>query len=217
MFYQSPSYEPDHLSFAFARIAQSDVACVVHERAMPDSLALWLDALPLSQLPDGRVLIRPSQSHDALAAIFMASRTSAGPMRDLLASDIADLTARFSAFSGSAMVDLRLEAVTQDHCWRFHRDNVLWRLLTTYRGAGTEWVEARDAERALETQRDYSGSLNQLQRFAVGMFKGMASSPELAVLHRSPHMPRLQKAPNRQARLLLCLNLPSETSPEPWR
>jgi len=137
-------------------------------------------------------------------------------MRLRFACDVASLTKRFSELSGSTYVDLRLEAISHDHCWRFHRDNVHWRLLTTYRGIGTEWVEPQDVDRALSEQRDYSGPLCQLSRFSIGLLKGLKAGVDVAALHRSPPMPRQGGMKSAHSRLLLCLNVPSDASPDPW-
>jgi len=179
-------------------------------------LVAWLDSLDPSELPDGRVLIEPIQTAEVLDRIFVSSHTPQHAMRDAFTNDVAHLVQSFSQLTDSALVDLRLEAITHDHCWRFHRDNVQWRLLTTYLGPGTECVERRNAERALAEQRDYAGPLKRLPRFAIALFRGLIAGEDLAVLHRSPAMRVRRGAQVSQTRLLLCLNLPSAASPPPW-
>jgi hypothetical protein len=201
---------------AFTAWKGDESVALVHERDMPQDLSEWLDKLPADKLPDGRVLISPSQTLEALEAIFVHSKTPSGLMRFRFARDVAGITQRFSELSDSPYVDLRLEAIRHDHCWRFHRDNVHWRLLTTYRGTGTEWVEPHNAERALSEQRDYSGPLCQLSRFSIGLLKGLKAGINVAALHRSPPMPQQGNRKPAHSRLLLCLNVPSDASPDPW-
>jgi hypothetical protein len=188
------------------RIWGEDVALAVWTRRMPDELAAWLDALPAGRLPDGRFVAAPVQVPAHLAALCDLVGLADSRERALLIGDIAGLAARFSRLSGSLRVDVRLEAVDHDACWRFHRDHVGLRLNATYRGPGTQWPPLDRAAAALRAQRRYRGPLNELPRFAVGLFKGVRQAGEGAVLHRSPPV-----AGSGLTRLFLCIN--EETIP----
>ena len=52
-----------------------------------------------------------------------------------------------------------------------------------------------------EAQRRYRGPLNELPRFAAGLFKGVVRAGTEAIVHRSPPV-----AGSGQTRLFLCLN-----------
>lgn len=121
--------------------------------------------------------------------------------RSHLIRDIANLAACFARISGSPRVDLRLEALDHDGCWRFHRDHVGLRLNATYRGPATQWPPLDQAARALRAQRRYRGALNEMPRFAAGLFKGVRRAGPAAVLHRSPPI-----AGSGVTRLFLCIN-----------
>ncbi|MFC3231202.1 DUF1826 domain-containing protein [Marinibaculum pumilum] len=120
-----------------------------------------------------------------------------------LRADMQALLRRFAILSGAAELELRLEAVTGDACWKFHRDMVRLRLLTTYDGPATEYVTARHAERALQQQRDYRGPLRRLRPFDVALFRGARDAGGDAVVHRSPPI-----AGSGRTRLLFCLTDP---------
>jgi hypothetical protein len=136
--------------------------------------------------------VRPRRSRLGLAD---------GPARALLIADIAGLAANFARIAALRRVDLRLEAIDHDSCWRFHRDRVGLRLNATYRGPGTQWPPLELAARASRAQRRYRGALNELPRFAVGLFKGERRADAAAILHRSPPV-----AGSGITRLFLCLN-----------
>ena len=86
-----------------------------------------------------------------------------------------------------------------------------FRLITTYIGPGTEYVDPADAGRALDDQRDYTGPLNRVPAFGVAVFKGSSGPSGMGVVHRSPPI-----AGTGLHRLVLCVNAPSSTSPVRW-
>ncbi|MEI9985701.1 MAG: DUF1826 domain-containing protein [Aliidongia sp.] len=119
-----------------------------------------------------------------------------------------DLAARFALLAQSDLVDLRLEAMTHDGCWRFHKDRVRLRLLATYCGPATQIVAAEHAAQALRQQRAYDGPIEALSNGDVALFKGDHAEPGSGVVHRSPPVQG-----TGAARLLLCPELPSAASP----
>jgi hypothetical protein len=182
-------------------ILDESVALAVWTREVPTELAAWLDALPPEHLPDGRFVCEPEEIPARLAILCDQAGLGDGRGRALLIDDIAGLAASFAAIAGAARVDLRLEALDHDSCWRFHRDLVGLRLNATYRGPGTQWPPLHLAARALRAQRRYRGALNELPLFAAGLFKGERRAGRAAILHRSPPI-----AGSGTTRLFLCLN-----------
>jgi Protein of unknown function (DUF1826) len=183
------------------RISSNDVALAIWTRQLAGSIAAWLDALPSERLPDGQFVATPAEVPNRLAILCELVGLADSPERAFLIADIAALAARFARLSGSLRVDVRLEAVDHDSCWRFHRDHVGLRLNATYRGPGTQWPPLDQASRAARAQRRYRGALNELPRFSVGLFKGVHRAGQLAVLHRSPPVEG-----SGVARLFLCIN-----------
>ena len=132
-------------------------------------------------------------------------------MRDLLVADINGLVFGFADITQSDEVDVRLEPVSGDACWKFHRDNVKTRLVTTYRGLTTEWVQKIYADQAIKEQREFKGPLERLGNGDVAIFKGSFKSQKRGIVHRSPSI-----AGTGLTRLLLCLNQRTDASPDPW-
>lgn len=194
-----------------AAVNNAGTQLVVWPRALPASLKAWLEAMEASRLPDLRVLAPATQVRNAIEPLLAKSKTPRGTMRDRLVADVHNLVAQFARISGADLVDIRLERVTDDACWRFHRDCVEVRLLTTYLGPATEWVQPIDAPRALAAQTRYDGPLERLATGHVAVFKGSLTGSQAGIVHRSPRI-----AGTGQTRLLLCLNVRSSASPEPW-
>jgi len=193
------------------RINEPGVDLVLWQRSLSVALGHWLQRLPKGQLPQGRVLAPSAILADALAGLFEASGTPEGPGTHHLREDIMDLAERFARIAGSEIVDVSLDAVEDNACWKFHRDYVPLRLVTTYLGCGTQTVAPRFTARALREQRAYDGPMVNVAAGAVALFKGCASDPEAGVVHRSPPIEG-----SGITRLVLTLNLPSAASPPLW-
>jgi len=171
--------EPEGLS----AIGWPGTALVLWRRQVPSDLAALLDALPFDELPHLRFeAIAADRVGEVLAA---ALGPRAGKLAPLLA-DVADLARLYARATGSAPIRLRLEAIRDDACRRFHADQVRARLLCTYRGPATEWLAARDVRLAADgyVADPEPGAIRRLERFEVGLFAG-ALSPRSCV-HRSP-------------------------------
>lgn len=184
---------------------------VIWERTLPSRLQGWLDMIPVRALPDLRLLIKPEELRPALEPLLEQCGITAGDMHDLFIADIGELVQIFSDITASARVDVRLERVEDDACWKFHRDSVDARLLTTYRGPATEWVQPGHGEHAILEQERFTGPLERLGVHDVALFKGTRAGTGSGIVHRSPPI-----AGTGCTRLLLCLNQPSEASPDPW-
>ncbi len=185
----------------FDRLCSGEAVLAIWERPQPAPLAMWLDAVPAACLPEGRFVGPAACVRARIRSLCELAGLPDGAGREMFVEDVADLARRFATLAGSPEIDLRLEPVDHDSCWRFHQDYVGYRLNTTYRGPGTQWPPLEHASRAMRGQRRYRGPLNEMPRFSVGIFKGVERAGTRAVVHRSPPM-----AGNGDTRLFLCLN-----------
>ena len=103
-----------------------------------------------------------------------------------LSEDLYQLAKLYCDIAGAAQIHIRLETVTDDACCRFHVDNVRYRLITTYAGAGTQWVLPDNEESAGVEQQAYNGPLGQLRAGDIALFRGKKSVQGAHILHRSP-------------------------------
>jgi len=191
-------------------IKSDDVQLVIWQRKLPDTLQTWLENLDEQVMPVLRVLLEPAELRPAMETLLHGYGLPKGEMRDLLIEDINDLVAAFADITQSELVDVRLEYLNHDACWKFHRDSVEARLLTTYFGQATEWVPTEFAEQALHEQKEFQGPLERLDAHDVAFFKGSSASPNSGIVHRSPPI-----AGTGHSRLLLCVNEPFATDLDP--
>lgn len=119
---------------------------------------------------------------------------------ELFAADVRWLAGMFAELVGASRLGVRLLRLEQAMCPRFHTDFVGVRLLTTYCGTGTEWLEHHDVDRrflghrSMDVPDDRSGLLRQgaavqvVPEFAVALLKGEAwpGNHERGLVHRSP-------------------------------
>lgn len=118
-------------------------------------------------------------------------------------ADVSWLVAAYTCLLGARRVGLRLKVLDGAMCPRFHVDHVPLRLLTTYVGAGSEWLEERDIDRnRLQLAEAPVDNIRRLQVGDVALLKGekWLGNEGAGLVHRSPPTPRGEK------RLLLSLD-----------
>jgi hypothetical protein len=120
-----------------------------------------------------------------------------------LIEDAARLAQLFCAAMDLAKLEVRLEVVRTDSCRKFHADYVTARLITTYVGEGTDWLDEADAARV--SAGGAPERINRLAAFDIGLFKGKLATDHPAI-HRSPPI-----AETGSTRLLLVFNPASRT------
>lgn len=133
----------------------------------------------------------------------------------LLAGDMVDLVRIFLDLSGKRHCRLRLTRVEDDGCALFHADTLSLRLLCTYHGEGTQWLETSNVRRGELGAQGRTipaanaaividpAAIRSLSPGAVAVFKGRLYPGAEPLVHRS--------APLRHAfdrRIFLCLDLP---------
>ena len=116
-----------------------------------------------------------------------------------LTNDATSLARLFCAAMDLATFELRLEVVRTDSCRKFHADYVTARLITTYVGEGTDWLDEADAARVAAGLAPQH--IGRLATFDVGLFQGKLAT-ERPAIHRSPPIGDTRGG----ARLLLVLN-----------
>ncbi|MCE2926021.1 MAG: DUF1826 domain-containing protein [Rickettsiales bacterium] len=117
-----------------------------------------------------------------------------------LIADIKRLAVMFADYAVTRYVRLIVESVHDVPCPKFHQDNVPLRLICTYAGAGTEWLENSN----VNTHADCCGGsmvrdtsrIQQLKPFEVALMKGkLWPKNDIGIYHRSPkpdaNQPRL--------------------------
>ncbi len=163
------------------QVFDPDVNLVVWERRLPAATAgsrHW----PRTPMRLMRT-IRAAQAD----APTVAQEVGIAP-QSALARDIAMLCDVFATVTGATTLGLRVDVTDRATCPKFHVDRVTLRLMTTYRGPATEWLEGETVRQA---------------RVHDVLFAKGESWPDLACgacIHRSPQ-PRAG-----QTRVLLTLD-----------
>lgn len=167
------------------------------------TLAIWnRPPLLIDTLAGFNNLAFTSASEGVTSALLKAFGPSARPWHAQVADDAGELARGYAAIVNAELVSVRLDRITTDSCRRFHADYVGVRLITTYVGRGTEWLDQSMSVVAAST-----GAIvpHRLATGAVGLFKGRKLAPNTAIIHRSPPI-----AGSGEERLLLVIDVPAE-------
>lgn len=184
-----------------APLARQSVRPFALRAAHPAELAVLLDSpctvAVLARPADARIAayLDAAARADALGHGFRVVTTPGDrslaahlpdlPGRDALTHDLAFLTELHADLLGCPRVGVRLEITSQAMCPRFHTDRVGLRMLCTYRGPGTEWIDpAHDDPGAAITRND----IRRAAPFDVVLLKGEAwpGNEAHGAIHRSP-------------------------------
>ncbi|GAB3467761.1 DUF1826 domain-containing protein [Azotobacter salinestris] len=118
-------------------------------------------------------------------------------------ADVAWLVSAFACLVDARRVGLRLRSLETAMCPRFHVDRVPLRLVTTYYGAGSQWLlEGAMARARLGDASAEPGDVLQIEAGAVALFKGekWLGNEGAGIIHRSP------RPESGKSRLLLTLD-----------
>ncbi len=179
-------------------IRGEDCNLTVWERPAEPALATLLKG----ELAD----VRFAAALSALEATLETELTDAGypatEARSALAADVIALAERYADIMQLDAVSVRLAIVTTNSCRKFHADYVKARLITTYVGTGTQWIDAEDAARIARGEEPQR--INTFKAGDVGLFKGKMLTQTPAI-HRSPPI-----EDSGETRLMLVLDTPRQ-------
>lgn len=151
----------------------------------------------LSEDDDARIFRLDAASPD-LDGLFSAGMDASGARA--FSEEIRLLADVYAELLGAERLGLRLAVTRGAMCPRFHVDRVGVRMVCTYQGPGTEWLDHADVDRArighaaggvadTESGLIRSGArIQQMRLFEVGLLKGEAWEGNLGrgAVHRSP-------------------------------
>lgn len=110
-----------------------------------------------------------------------------------LLKDICDISDNFFKTTNSKKIRIQFKIVTTDMCRLFHVDNNIQRLLCTYKGAGTQWLEESNLDRRGLGQGDNNkivienSKIKKADEFSLLLLKGKRFSYNTqGAVHRSP-------------------------------
>lgn len=184
-------------------ILQDGVNLAVWQRRLPaqveDFAAL---VISLGQtLTDERVIEVDERQPPRLPGLLREAQDLHG--YDGFVADVCWLVAAYTCLLGARRIGLRLRVLDSAMCPRFHVDHVPLRLLSSYAGTGSEWLE----EGAIDRTQLLSGqppvdNIRRLMAGDVALLKGekWQGNEGAGLIHRSP------QASSGDRRLLLSLD-----------
>ncbi len=184
---------------ALRDIRNDDCNLAIWERAVPTDFAPMISKTP----QDIRFTAKLDDLPAKLAAELCCNRYACSDLHPGFTEDAVMLAHHFCDALGVARFELRLEVVTTDSCRKFHADYVRARLITTYVGPGTDWLNTDDAARVACGEKPTN--INRMRTGDVGIFKGKLATSQPAI-HRSPPI-----SSSAGQRLLLVLNPAEKT------
>ncbi len=147
-----------------------------------------LDSVAADRLPSFRFTAAAADLRSALRRHF--DETSFGPpsLASWLFDDVLFLAHFYLYLTPASSLTIRLEAISTNACTRFHADNVRLRLVTTYRGPGTQFLGPRALALQLEGKPLTPGAIRTVDAGAILLMRGSkgATADCPALLHRSP-------------------------------
>lgn len=179
-------------SRSLSAIKQPGLDLCVWRRAPADGFAAWCSRLARSRqfvIDERGVRVKTFDLSRSLVEV------PSGEMKDLWLADLRELMAAYVRLVGDVALRVQLSTIDSRKCPRFHIDNVGLRLLCTYAGPGTEWIEEHQLDREHMTECDLDhapvkkgGVVEHLQRFDVAVAKGraFAGNGRFGLVHRSP-------------------------------
>lgn len=161
------------------------------------SIASWLREVSETLVWDRSVVVAPGQD---LRGIF--PELSQQREARLWATDVKRLLDTYRSVTGAEAVQVSLVTVHTNKCRKFHADFKPLRMVCTYAGPGTEWVEDRSVnhDALLEPVHCFdtanarivprASSIEQARSGDVVMLKGALFSDKTvgAAIHRSPQI-----------------------------
>lgn len=190
-----------------AAIFEDHINVCVWERPEQAALASWLKEVCATQ--DFSSVKEAAVGDEELGGLL--ALLPEGPGLELFREEVAGLVELYADLFDAERVGLRLNTLQAPMCPRFHVDKVGVRMLCTYVGAGTEYLEEADVRRARlgvpleEGEADSTarpgGSILRMPAFSVGLLKGEAwpGHEGRGAVHRSP--------PGNERRMLLSVEL----------
>lgn len=182
------------------RIFDDAISIVVHQRPPQPDIVRYLSCVSRElHCGETRRCVSPEQP-DALR-LFAGFPEGMG--RDALIEDYEWILGLFATVADTDSIGVRLATTLERSCPRFHVDHVPLRLICTWQGPATEWLEHVDVDRRF-LGRNHGGKpdelsgllkagavVQQMDPFDIGLMKGEGwpGNEGAGLVHRSP-MPR---------------------------
>lgn len=167
-----------------------DVNLVVWQRALPVHIATFAETVLATGQPlaESRVLDLVDDEPPVLTDLAAAFSDVEG--HTSFVADVTWLVHAYGCLTGARRVGLRIRTLNKAMCPRYHVDWVSLRLITTYAGAGSEWLPEGAVPRDLLGTPSAKPSMppEKVDPGSVALFKGERwdGNEGRGIVHRSP-------------------------------
>ncbi|BBW90934.1 DUF1826 domain-containing protein [Pseudoalteromonas sp. PS1M3] len=201
---------------ALPQIYNQDTNIVIWQRDLKQTLTNAVNTLiTANALKPLELAVSPDDAFDQLIKALKPEDNNRDEIK-ALCEDITLLVEMFCCLFDLKHAGLRLKILDKPMCPRFHVDKIPCRLVTTYQGVATQWLNHSDVNRSklgtgnLGKPDEESGlikslnNINQLTEGDVALLKGeyWDENEGAGLVHRSPPLAGTNSAP----RLLLTLD-----------
>ena len=176
-----------------ARILDDEVNLAIWQRELPLHIRQFADVLLALGEPLADALVLEMVDENAKPNLAgLASRFNDLQGYEGFIADISWLVSAYACLLGAKRVGLRLRALDKAMCPRFHVDHVPVRLITTYAGFGSQWLQEGVMERRHLGQADAEPTdvscIEQVKAGEVALLKGekWQGNEGAGLIHRSP-------------------------------
>ncbi|MDO6425796.1 DUF1826 domain-containing protein [Thalassotalea sp. 1_MG-2023] len=197
----------------FTNVYQKDTNIIIWQRHLCAKITSAVNSFIQSNKKATVLAVTPENTHQVLYQEFGKTESIT-----TLSDDIALLVDMFCCLFDLPRAGLRLNILDRAMCPRFHVDHIPCRLVTTYQGIATEWLNHNDVDRTKlgsgnnGKPDEQSGlfqdlqSINRLSAGDVALLKGenWDNTKGAGLVHRSPPVQAGEK------RLLLTLDFLSD-------
>ena len=174
-----------------AEALQEGVNLAVWQRRLPaqvEDFVRILLALPLEVAESVQIEVGADEQL-RLPALLRAQADFHG--YDAFIADVTWLVEAFACLLGARRIGLRLRSLAKPMCPRFHVDHVPLRLISTYAGVASEWLEEGGMDRRLgeaQAEPHYGERIQRLEAGWVALAKGekWSGNEGAGLIHRSP-------------------------------
>lgn len=188
-------------------VLHDDINLAVWQRRLPAQIADFAEALlaqgePLAQ----SITLELAQTDSEPNLAGLVAQYADLPGQAAFLADVAWLVRAYACLLDARRIGLRLRALDKAMCPRFHVDHVPLRLITSYAGVGSDWLEEGVMPRSKLGQPGAEPQdarlIQRLDSGHVALAKGekWQGNEGRGLIHRSPQPPAGQR------RLLLTLD-----------
>jgi len=191
----------------FGEVLRDHINLALWQRRLPAQISDFAQAVLAQGMPLAESIVLDLVDDDSSPDLSgLVSHYSDLPGQQAFLADVAWLVSAFACLLDARRIGLRLRILDKAMCPRFHVDHVPVRLITSYAGVGSEWLEEGVmARRRLGDPAAEPGDPALIQRAEAGhvlLAKGekWIGNEGGGLIHRSPQPPAGER------RLLLTLD-----------